>query len=339
MVRCIYIFYLLLLTGFTTKGQIRGFFKSNQTQVVWEFLNSQFFAIRSDYVLKTKDAVFGRDKQNFFSFREGQVLLLESGYFIGSKRLLTPWENDTLFDRYRSKPDTIPALGTLYLKYPGQESYSIVSCDTMFTEGGLSYFKLTDTITSDGIHSVTTDSIVDSDWIYAHRVYKSEDSLKVDSKTLNVGTFKSSNAIVSALKLSSQINENTISRDAFCFQTENSKSGIQFTLLGYIDESDMYRSVKTVIEAPKEEIIEEKEDSSMFTSVTLVHVDGFPLSHKKVNVNGQDVYSDSMGRIYIENTEDLSINGYKVKLIDDLPQIVLFYEKNNFIPIKKQRVK
>ena len=46
-----------------------------------------------------------------------------------------------------------------------------------------------------------------------------------------------------------------------------------------------------------------------------------------------------MGRIYLENLEDLSINGYKVKLIDDLPQIVLFYDKNNFIPVKKQRVK
>lgn len=334
-----YIFCLLLLTVFTTKGQIRGFFKSNQTLVVSEFLNSQFFAIRSDYVLKTKDAVFGRDNQNFFSFREGKVLLLESGYFVGNQRLLTPWENDSLFDRYRSKPDTIPALGTLYIKYPGQESYSIVSCDTMFTEGGLSYFKLTDTIALDGIHSETTDSIVDSDWIYAHRVYKSEDSLKVDSKTLNVGSFKSSKAIVSALKLSSQINENTIARDAFFFQTEYSKSGIQFTLMGYMDESDMFHSVKTVIEATKEDLIEEKVDSSMFTSVSLVHVDGFLLSHKKVNVNGKDVYSDSMGRIYIENKDDLSINGYQVKLIDDLPQIVLFYEKNNFTPIKRQRVK
>ena len=141
MARCKYIFFFLLLTTFATKGQIRGFFKSNQTQVVKEFLNSQFFAIRSDYVLKTKDAVFGRDNQNFYSFSEGQVLLLESGYFVGSQRLLAPWENDTLFDRYRSKPDTIPALGNLYLKYPGHESYSIVSCDTMFTEGGLSYFK------------------------------------------------------------------------------------------------------------------------------------------------------------------------------------------------------
>ena len=339
MARSKYIFLFLLLTAFTTKGQIRGFFKSNQTQVVKEFLNSQFFAIRSDYVLKTKDAVFGRDNQNFYSFREGQVLLLESGYFVGSQRLLAPWENDTLFDRYRSKPDTIPALGTLYLKYPGQESYSIVSCDTMFSEGGLSYFKLTDSIAFDGIHSVTTDSIVDSDWIYAHRVYKSKDSLQVDSKTLNVGNFKSSNAIVSALKLSSQINENTITRDVFFFQTEYSMSGIQFTLLGYMDESDMFHSVKTVIEAPIVEFIEEKVDSSMFTSVTLIHEEGFPLSHKKVNVNGQVVYSDSMGRIYLENLEDLSINGYKVKLIDDLPQIVLFYDKNNFIPVKKQRVK
>ena len=339
MARSKYIFLFLLLTAFTTKGQIRGFFKSNQTQVVKEFLNSQFFAIRSDYVLKTKDAVFGRDNQNFYSFSEGQVLLLESGYFVGGQRLLAPWENDTLFDRYRSKPDTIPALGTLYLKYPGQESYSIVSCDTMFSEGGLSYFKLTDSIAFDGIHSVTTDSIVDSDWIYAHRVYKSKDSLQVDSKTLNVGSFKSSNAIVSALKLSSQINENTITRDVFCFQTEYSMSGIQFTLLGYMDESNMFHSVKTVIEAPIEGLIEEKVDSSMFTSVTLVHEEGFPLSHKKFNVNGQDVYSDSMGRIYLENLEDLSINGYKVKLIDDLPQIVLFYDKNNFIPVKKQRVK
>ena len=339
MAKSKYIFCLLLLTVFTTKGQIRGFFKSNQTVVISEFLNSQFFAIRSDYVLKTKDAVFGRDNQNFFSFSEGKVLLLESGYFVGNDRLLTPWENDTLFDRYRSKPDTIPALGTLYLKYPGQESYSIVSCDTMFTEGGLSYFKLTDTVTLDAVHSVTTDSIVDSDWIYAHRVYKSEDSLKVDSKTLNVGRFKSSKAIVSALKLSSQINENTITRDVFCFQTEYSMSGIQFTLLGYMDESDMFHSMKTVIEAPIEESNEEKVDLSMFTSVTLVHEEGFPLSHKKVNVNGQDLYSDSMGRIYVENLEDLSINGHKVKLIDDLPQIVLFYDKNNFTPVKKQRVK
>lgn len=339
MAKSRYIFCCLLLTVFSTKGQIRGFFKSNQTLVVSEFLNSQFFAIRSDYVLKTKDADFGRDNQNFFSFREGQVLLLESGYFVGSQRLLTPWENDTLFDRYRSIPDTIPALGNLYLKYPGQESYSIVSCDTMFTEGGLSYFKLKDSIAFDGIHAVTTDSIVDSDWIYAHRVYKSEDSLKVDSKTLNVGSFKSSKAIVSALKLSSQINENTITRDAFCFQTEYSKSGIQFTLLGYLNEEDMFHSVKTVIEAPIEEPIEEKVDSSMFTRVTLVYEDGFPLSHKKVNVNGKDVYSDSIGRIYIENKENLSINGYQVNLIDDLPQIVLFYDKNNFIPIKKQRVK
>ena len=106
-----------------------------------------------------------------------------------------------------------------------------------------------------------------------------------------------------------------------------------------MDESDIFHSVKTVIEAPIEEFIEEKVDSSMFTSVTLVHEEGFLLSHKKVNVNGQDVYSDSMGRIYLENLEDLSINGYKVKLIDDLPQIVLFYDKNNFIPVKKQRVK
>lgn len=339
MARCKYIFFLLLLTSFTTKGQIRGFFKSNQTQVVKEFLNSQFFAIRSDYVLKTKDAVFGRDNQNFYSFSEGQVLLLESGYFVGSQRLLAPWENDTLFDRYRSQPDTIPALGTLYLKYPGQESYSIVSCDTMFTEGGLSYFKLRDSIAFDGIHSVATDSLIDSDWIYAHRIYKNQDSIKVDSKTLNVGSFKSSNAIVSALKLSSQTNENTITRDVFCFQTEFTKSGIQFTLLGYMDESDMFHYLKTVIEAPIEEPIEEKIDSSMFTSVILVHEEGFPLSNKKVNVNGQDVYSDSMGRIYIENLEDLSINGYKVKLIDDLPQIVLYYDKKNFIPIKKQRVK
>lgn len=339
MARCKYIFYVLILTGFTTHGQIRGFFKSNQTQVVKEFLNSQFFAIRSDYVLKTKDAVFGSNNQNFYSFSQGQVLLLESGYFVGSQRLLTPWENDTLFDRFRSKPDTIPALGTLYLKYPGQESYSIVSCDTMFTEGGLSYFKLTDSIAFDGVHSVTMDSLVDSDWIYAHRVYKSKDSLQVDSKTLNVSSFKSSNAIVSALKLSSQINENTITRDVFCFQTEYSKSGIQFTLLGYLDESDMFHSVKAVIETPREESFEEKIDSSMFTSLTLVHEDGFPLSQITVNVNGQDVYSDSMGRIYLENIEDLSINGYEVKLIDDLPQIVLLYEKNNFIPIKKQRVK
>lgn len=339
MVRCVYIFYLLLLTGFTTKGQIRGFFKSNQTQVVSEFLNSQFFAIRSDYVLKTKDAVFGRDNQNFYSFSEGQVLLLESGYFVGSQRLLAPWENDTLFDRYRSQPDTIPALGTLYLKYPGQESYSIVSCDTMFTEGGLSYFKLRDSIAFDGIHSVATDTLIDSDWIYAHRIYKNQDSIQVDSKTLNVGSFKSSNAIVSALKLSSQINENTITRDVFCFQTEFSKSGIQFTLLGYMDESNMFHSLKIVIEEPIEEPIEEKIDSSMFTSIILIHEEGFPLSNKKVNVNGQDVYSDSIGRIYIENLEDLSINGYNVKLIEDLPQIVLYYDKNNFIPIKKQRVK
>ena len=101
----------------------------------------------------------------------------------------------------------------------------------------------------------------------------------------------------------------------------------------------MFHSVKAVIEAPIEKPFEEKIDSSMFTSVTLVHEEGFPLSHKKINVNGQDVYSDSMGRIYVENLEDLSINGYKVKLIDDLPQIVLFYDKNNFIPVKKQRVK
>ena len=338
MDRSKYIFLFLLLTVFTTKGQIRGFFKSNQTQVVKEFLNSQFFAIRSDYVLKTKDAVFGRDNQNFFSFSEGQVLLLESGYFVGSQRLLTPWESDTLFDQYRLSPDTIPALGTLYLKKPGQDSYSIVSCDTIFTDGGLSYFKLKDSIAFDWINSVATDSLLKTDWVYAHRVYNSKDSLKVDSKTLNVGNFKSSNAIVSALKLSSQINEYTIARDAFCFQTEYSNSGIQFTLSGYIDESDMFHAVKTVIEVPKEENSKEV-DSTMFTAITLVHEEGFSLSHKMVNVNGRDVYSDSMGRIYLENLEDLSINGYKVKLIDDLPQIVLFYDKNNFIPVKKQRVK
>jgi hypothetical protein len=331
---------VFILTTFnTSNGQIKGFLKSNQTQVVSGFLSSQIFSMRTDYVLEKEDGKYGRENQDFFSFAEAKVILLETGYFVGNQCLMAPWEKDTLFSEYRSMPGVFPSISNFYLKNPGQDSYSMVTCDTMFQEGGLSYFRLTDSLFTEGMRVVAYDSITTVDWLYSHRVYRMEDSLRVDAKTLNVSRFKSINSIISALRFSSQFNSSTQSRDAFCFDTQNNNSGIQFYLLGYIDETDIFHPVKYPKEVHTDIPVETVVDSSLLMPIILSHEQGFLLANQIIIVNGHEVVSDSKGRIFVEKIENLSINGYRVRIDNDLNQIVLFYEKDSFKPIKKQRKK
>ena len=336
-------FYFLVLAQFflpqASHGQLRKFFKSNQSEVVTDFIQVHTYSIRTDYVLKTKGGTFGRDNQDFFSFAESEVFLLNSGYFVGSHKLLVPWNNDDAFQEYKAKPEITPELSTVYLRRPGEDSYSRIECDTMFISEGLSYLKVKDTSLVHRLNISSHDSLNESDWMYSHRLLNINDSIQVDNKIHDVSAFGSSGAFSSLLALGSQINEFTLSRDVFLFDAEIKASAVQFSLIGYIDESNTYHRV---VDYTPKSVIVEKEDpkvDSSLSEITILHKEGFPLANKSFKVNGIEKITDENGVLLVNRDEELEINGFQIHIEKGQNQVVFYYHEGIFTPIKKQRRK
>lgn len=329
----------LIILPMSSHGQLRKFLKSDQCEVITSFIEVHAFSIRTDYVLKTKGGTFGRDNQDFFSFAESEAFLLNSGYFVGSSKLLLPWSSDEAFKEYQSKPEISPELSTVYLQRPGEDSYSIIECDTMFISEGLSYIKVKDTSLVQRLNVSSLDSLNESDWMYSHRLLMINDSVRVDNKIHDVGGYESSGTFTSLLALGSQINESTLSRDVFLFDTEIKESALQFSLIGYIDEdNDFHRVVDHTPKPILAEIVIPEVDSSL-SKITIIHKEGFPLANVRFKVNGSDKITDENGVLWINRDEGIEINGFQVQIEKDQDQVIFYYHDGIFTPIKKKRRK
>lgn len=337
MMKRIFALLIFLIVSQSTSGQIRDFFESNESSIVSDFFSEHAYSIRTDYVLESNGAAFGRNNQDFFSFKEGQVFLLKSGYFVGNRRLVEPWSNDKTFDEYRDNPDIAPKIGTIYLQKPGQRSYSVIECDTMFMNGGLSYFKINDTTALKYMNASYLDSVVESDWVYSLRRQQLTDSLRNDTKILNVGGFKKSKAIISACNLGNEVNERTQVRDIFFFRILNNSSVIEFRLLGYLNESSEFHSIERIEDQEQTSDSNVSEDITKSFPVKIKHVDGFALSNKTFIVNEEVYISNEQGIIELQSMDYLEINGYQVEITTNISEVIVAYDDGIFVPIKKIR--
>jgi len=337
MMKRIFTFFIFLITSYGSCGQISDFFKSNESSVVSDFFIEHAYSLRIDYVLESNGNAFGWDNQDFFSFSEGQVFLLKSGYFVGNRRLIEPWSKDKTFDEYRDKPDYAPKVGTIYLQKPGQRSYSAIVCDTMFVNGGLGYFKVKDTTSLKYMNVSYLDSVVESDWVYSLRRQQIKDSIKNDTKILYVGGFEKSKAIISACNFGNEVNVKTQSRDVFLFRISNISSVIEFRLLGYLNDSSEFYSIKQVLDQEQTTDSMVAGDNTESFPLKIRHEDGFVLSNKTFIINDEEYISNNQGIIELPSMEYLEINGFQVELAANISEILVTYNDGKFTPIKKFR--
>lgn len=335
----LYIVCILLFLNLTSSAQIRDFFESKESKVVSEFMDSHAFSLRTDYILKKEDGKYGKNNQDFFSFREGRVFYLNSGYFVGDERLVMPWKYDDSFDEFKSATDIVPEISTVYIRNPGNQSYSVMECDTMFIIDGLSYFKPVDSIQKNYLNSSRFDSVRNIHWAYAHRMSSFGDSLKAEEKTFSVSGFNSDKAIISAINLAIPVNDRTISRDVFCFQLTNSQSGIQFSLTGYLSDSSRYHRIQSFESIEEEEEVTIEEANIPMVSITFFHRDGFVLANKSFQINGNLYSTDEYGILLIPPFERLSVNDFDINITDEPIEIQVYFDNGKFKPLKKHRIK
>ena len=330
---------IFLLANVHVSAQIRDFFESKESKVITEFIDSHAFSLRTDYILNKEDGKYGRNNQDFFSFREGRVFYLNSGYFVGDERLVMPWKYDDSFDEFKSATGIVPEISTVYIRNPGNHSYSVMECDTIFMIDGLGYFKPTDTIEENYLNSSKFDSVKDIHWAYAHRMSSFGDSLKAEEKTFSVSGFNSDKAIISAINLAIPVNDRTISRDVFCFQLTNSQSGIQFSLSGYLSDSSSYHRIQTFESIEVAESVTIEEAKIPMVSITFFHRDGFVLANKSFQINGKSYTTDEFGVLLIPPFERLSINDFEIKIAKEPIEIQVYFDNGHFKPLKKHRTK
>ncbi len=324
----------------SSNAQVLNLIGKNESNIVKEFLSGSTVSIRTDYILMTSDAEYGRNNQDFFSYSEGEAFLLDCGFFVVSPKLVEPWMDDSLYSIYKDDQMYTPAISTVYIKKANEHSYVTVTIDTMFTSAGLGFIKLKDTIDCRKISTVEVDSTHQIDWVYSVRIKNVDSVPEIDFKLFNTSGFNKSKFMSTVSTFGNQMDDESLRRDIFLFVQNFTDAGIEFKLAGYLDENDSIHFLEMITpEIDTSKIVNPSEAQEELILLQLRYVDGFTLSNKEFLINGALQFSDLDGNVRIDSLEGLTINGYEINLTKEQLTVYLKYDNGEFIPAKKYRLK